>query len=411
MRIITPAKWLKFHHLYSYVAGSNEAVKRPKSTICRQLKESVVPQSYKDRFAKGVRNLLMNCADCRPGQSVLIVCETDTVGYYDPMMGYAIQTVGEQLDLKTKIVGVPWNRDVCDPSKALTQKMIEADCTLFLARLGDQIRFRPRNSATTQVISYALDCEMLASPFGTIDYRAFEVLRDLINTAVLMASDIHVTCPAGTDFRGSPSVFTTAGSDITRKRFPISVHAPITAGGFRGCIAQNGFLTGTGSQYYTPWSCRLDDTLFVNFEDNHITGFDGLPNDVAAAKAHYEFVGEKYGLDTYYVHSWHGGIHPACAFFEPAGVHFERWSGSAFGNPRLMHFHTCGAYPPGEISLNILDPTIRIDGIAVWEGGVLHPERMTGGAALLDAYPDMQLAFKTPETQVGQAACGCLSYA
>ena len=367
-------------------------------------------ESYIDRFAKGVRNLLLNCADCKPGQSVLIVCETDTVGYYDPMMGYAIQTVGEQLDLIIKIVGVPWNRDVCDPSKALTQKMNEADCTLFLARLGDQIRFRPKNSAMTQVISYALDCEMLASPFGTIDYQAFVELRDLINTATSKAAKIHVTCPAGSDFRGKPSVSMATGSDTTRKRFPISVHAPITAGGFRGRIAQNGFLTGTGSQYYTPWSCRLDDTLFVNFKDNRITGFEGLPKDVAAAKAHYEFVGNKYSLDTYYVHSWHAGIHPACTFVEPADAHFERWGGSAFGNPRLMHFHTCGAYPPGEISLNVLDPTICLDGVAVWKGGVLRPERIAGGAAFLDAYPEMRLAFQHPETQVGQAACGGLKY-
>jgi hypothetical protein len=370
-----------------------------------------VLQSYQERFVKGARNLLINCADLQPEQHLLIICETDTIGYYDPVMGRAIQAVGTQIGLSVEIVGVPLNRDVCDPCEMLTQKMNDADCTLFLARLGDQIRFRPKNSKTTQVISYALDCDMLASPFGTIDYQAFEALRDLINAAIAGAKDVHVSCPAGTDFRGSPTGFSTVGSDTTRKRFPISVHAPIPAEGFRGRIAQNGFLTGTGSQYYTPWSCGLDNTLFVNFEGNHITGFDGAPKDVAAAKAHYEFVGEKYGLDTYYVHSWHGGIHPGCAFDEPAGAHFERWGGGAFGNPRLMHFHTCGAYPPGEISLNMLDPTIRIDEVAVWENGFLHPERIAGGAELLAAYPDMRAAFEHPATQVGQADCGQLRYA
>jgi hypothetical protein len=205
--------------------------------------------------------------------------------------------------------------------------------------------------------------------------------------------------------------FSEQGGDTTRKRFPVSVFAPVPALSFRGRIAQNGFLTGTGSQYYTPWACELKETLFVHFEDNRITGFDGTENDVAAAKAHYEFVGNKYGIDTYFIHSWHAGIHPGCRYDAPAGDNFERWSGGAFGNPRLLHFHTCGAYPPGEISLNLLDATVRIDGIAVWQDGVLHPERVAGGANLLEQYPDMRAVFENPTGQVGQAASGLLAYA
>jgi hypothetical protein len=148
----------------------------------------------------------------------------------------------------------------------------------------------------------------------------------------------------------------------------------------------------------------------VNFEGNRITGFEGSDSDVAAAKSHYENVAEKYGLDTYFVHSWHAGIHPGCTFPDAAGDNFERWSGSAFGNPRLLHFHTCGAYPPGEISLNVLDATVRIDGVAVWDAGILHPERIEGGAALLDAFPDMKQSFLHPAKDVGQADCGNLRF-
>lgn len=376
-----------------------------------QLRDTSMQQSYHERFAKGARNLLINCAGCATGDKLLIVCETDTVGYYDPSMGHAIQAVGAQFGMITEIVGVPLNRDVCDPDPSLVAKMAAADCTLFLARLGDQIRFRSKSTDTVQVVSYALDGQMLASPFGTIEHQAMEALRDLINGAICGADEVHVTCPAGTDFRGSYQGAPLAGSDTTLKRFPVSVYAPIPADGFRGRIAQNGFLTGTGSQYYTPWSCGLEETLFVNFERNRITGFTGSQKDVSAATAHYEFVGRKYGLDTYYVHSWHGGIHPGCAFDDPAGTHFERWSGGAFGNPRLMHFHTCGAYPPGEISLNILDATVRLDGVAVWEGGRLRPERIRGGRALRERFADLCASFKDPATSVGQAACGQLRFA
>jgi hypothetical protein len=365
---------------------------------------------FQDRLAEGARNLLINCAQCQPGHKLLLIYEAVEDGYYDTKLAGVIKDAAVQFGLESQMHGVPFNRDVSDPDETLLGKIDAADRTVFFARLGDQIRFRPLNSSKRQIISYALDRETLASAFGTIDWRAFERLRSLTNTALAGSTDIHVTCPAGTDFKGNPMAFSEASGDTTLKRFPVSVFTPVPAKGFHGRIAQNGFLTGTGSQYYTPWSCELKETLFVNFENSRITGFEGSAADVSAAKAHYEFVGNKYQIDTYFVHSWHAGIHPGCEYLEPAGRNFERWSGAAFGNPRLLHFHTCGAYPPGEISLNVLDATVRIDGAAVWESGRLHPERLSGGTDLLEAYPDMQTAFQNPTTRVGQAASGKLSY-
>lgn len=365
---------------------------------------------FQDSLDKGARNLLTNCAQCQAGDTLLIIHEIDETGFYDPEMAPAIKAVGEEIGVRTELFGVPFNPHVSEPGAEISAKMAQADCTVFLARMGDQIRFRPIAAKSPPIISYALDRAMLASPFGTIDYKAFAMLKSLINRAVAEAQDIHVTCPAGTDFRGIATAFVPDGGDTTLKRFPVSVFAPIPAQGFQGRVAQNGFLTGTGSNYYEPWSCELKDTLFVNFKNSRITGFDGSAQDIEAARDHYEFVGSKYGIDTYFVHSWHAGIHPGCEFKEPAGENFERWSGSAFGNPRILHFHTCGAYPPGEISLNVLDPTVRLDGVPVWDAGRLHVDRIAGGAALLDVYPAMHAAFAAPSTQVGQAANGKFMY-
>ncbi len=362
------------------------------------------------RITAGARNLLINCAECRPGQLLLVVHETEADGYYDPELTTEIVKNAQELGLHTELYGVPLLRDVSDPSAILKSKIEAADCTLYLARLGDQLRFRGDGASTNQIISYALDREMLASPFGTIDYRVFEELKNLVNRAVARASEIHVTCPAGTDFRGRPMEFSETSGDTILKRFPLSIFTPIPARGFSGRIAQNGFLTGTGSNYYLPWSCEIRETLFVNFEDSRITGFDGTQRDMEAAKKHYEFVGNKYGIDTYCVHSWHAGIHPGCEFVEPAGRYFERWSGSAFGNPRLLHFHTCGDYPPGEISLNLLDPTVRIDGVEIWQDGRLIPDRLPGGRELLGANPELYAAFQDPATRVGQSESGRLVY-
>lgn len=366
--------------------------------------------SFEDRVAQGARNLLRNCAGLTAGQSLLVIHETETVGYYDPHLAPAICDVARTLGIRCQTHGVPFEHTVRDPDARLVSEMEAADCTLFLARLGDQIRFRPTGTDALQVISYALDREMLASPFGTVEHAAFEALKALVNNAIARASVIRVTCPAGTSYEGRPSGFGADAPDTTRKRFPVSVFAPIPAQGFSGRIAVKGFLTGTGSQYYEPLTCPIEDTLYISFRDNQITDFDGRPGDVAAARAHYEFVGRTFGIDTYHVHSWHAGIHPGCAHPAPACANFERWGGSAFGNPRLLHFHTCGAYPPGEISLNLLDPTIHLDDIPVWENGRLYPDRLAGGTALLERHPDMQAVFDQPAQAVGQAASGQLSY-
>ncbi|MEP4198379.1 MAG: hypothetical protein ABJL99_22380 [Aliishimia sp.] len=369
-----------------------------------------VEDDPKNALSLGVHNLLINCANCQPGQKVLLVHETENDGYFDPNLVGEIAHVAAQLGMITECFNVPFKPIVTDPCDVLGAKMAASDCTIFLARLGDQIRFREKYASKTQIICYALDCAMLSSPFGTLNYAGIDTLKQLIDRALSRAKHIRVTCPAGTDFIGRSSTLDAQYPDVTRKRFPVSVFAPMPMANFSGRVAQRGFLTGTGSNYYAPWSCEVADTLFVNFEANRITGFEGTLKDVAAAKAHYDSVSRKFNLDAHYVHSWHAGIHPGCEYKEPAAINMERWSGSAFGNPRLLHLHTCGDYPPGEISLNVLDPTILIDDIAVWDAGILHPHRIPGGAELLAANPDMATAFANPATRVGQAPCGNLQY-
>ena len=49
----------------------------------------------------------------------------------------------------------------------------------------------------------------------------------------------------------------------------------------------------------------------------------------------------------------------------------------------------------------ILDPTIRIDGVALWENGKLHPERFEATGRVLDAFPELAAAFATPSAPCG----------
>jgi hypothetical protein len=358
-------------------------------------------------FHASARNLFFHCAGCNPGDRVLLVHEPQTDDYYDPALVQDLAHAAEDLGLRCDSVEVPFRPSVTGLDPDLAARIGTADVTVFLARLGDQIRFRPEHAGPRQIICYALDRAMFASRFGAADVRGFERLCGLLNRTVAAASEIRVTCPLGTDFAGSTPGGTVA-ADTTRKRFPISIPSPIPADGFRGRVVQSGFLTGTGSSHYEPYDCPLEGLLTVSFEGTRITGFDGDARDVAAAEAHYERVGRTLGIDGTYVHSWHAGMHPGLSYAMFAGANTERWSGGAFGNPRLLHLHTCGDYPPGEICLNIVDPTVRVDGVAVWEAGRLHPERIEGGEALLAAWPDLAVLFARPSPEIGLAADGRL---
>jgi hypothetical protein len=350
-------------------------------------------------------NLLINCAELKAGHKLLILCEPSEWNFYDCSMSLDVAARAQALGVECKVIRIPFNSVVTGPCDMVSAEMAAADCTIFMARMGDQLRFHSALKQRKSVVCYAPDRPMMASGFGVLDYNAFVDLRDVLNDAVFAAEHVHVSCPAGTDFAGVVGR-QVAASDVRAKRFPMSIFAPVPAWGFSGRVAQRGFLVGTGSQYYEPYACGLDETLFVAFEANRIVDFSGSAEDVRRAREHYVFVADRYTIDWDFVHSWHAGMHPACGFGAPAQQNFERWSGAAFGNPRLLHLHTCGAYAPGEISLNVLDPTITLDGVAVWDNGVLHPDRVAGGAEILAQYPDVAAAFAHPVTAGGQGPNG-----
>ena len=358
----------------------------------------------------GARNLLVNCGKMESGQSLLILYESCEHGYFDKDITNIVASTAKSLGLDVTMEEVPFKPEVTELSQELRIKMGAVNATLFIARLGDQMRFQPSLADFNPIVSYVLDIDMLGSSFGCVDYRAFEDLKFQLNTLIWNAKEIHATCPLGTDFKGSLLGESFQDEDVAVRRFPMSVFKPAPAIGFSGCIAQSGFLVGTGSSYYSPFACELIDTVFIEFEGNKIKDITGDENAAKSAKSHYKHVSKLYGIDGDFVHSWHAGIHPGISFNQPASANFERWSGGAFGSPRILHFHTCGAYAPGEISLNVLDPTIRIDGVAVWENGHLYPDRIPLGKEILEKYPCAHNAFANPSNEVGTARNGQLSF-
>lgn len=356
----------------------------------------------------GVENLLLNCGQLSAGDTLLILHEQPGHDYYEDAFCSAVAELAQELDITTTIRLAPEDAANGSLPSDYLDLMRSVNRTLFLSRSGDQIRFSHEISDIRPIMCYALDQAMLSSGFGWASYPGFVRLKNAVNALLGSASEIRVTCPLGTDFSGPRAAFAKTPVDTTVDRFPMLVFAPVPATGFSGVVVQDGFLVGTGSKFYDPYSLELSNPIGVHFDESRLTKIDGSPKDVAAARAHYEFVGEKFGLDPFTMHSWHAGIHPGSSYSRPAAGNFERWAGGAFGNPRLLHFHTCGDYAPGEISLNVLDPTITVDGVDVWSTGRLDPFKIPGGAELLEEYACMKWVFDHPSDAVGQGANGRL---
>jgi len=357
----------------------------------------------------GAHNLLAGCARAKPGERLLILWESPDLGYFDADLAPCIADTARAMGLRVISVEVPFMPEAPALSADLRRRIADADITLFLARLGDQLRFCDAMPGGRVIVCFAVTTGLLGSAFGTASHDAFNALKGLVNTALSGARQVRVTCPMGTDFFGTPDMGEMADTAVLR--FPVSVFAPVPGAAFSGVVALPGFLAGTGSRYYDDYLVRFDGPVVAQFRAGRLVGFDGSSGDVARASRHYDTIAARYGIDRNMVHSWHAGIHPGCGFGWDGLTQMERWSGVAFGNPRLLHLHTCGADAPGEISWNVIDPTITLDGVALWQDGVFHPSRIAGGAELMADNPEVARLFQNPDRRIGLPAIGALQTA
>lgn len=352
----------------------------------------------------GAMALLRDCVGGKMGERLLIVSETGQSGFYDENATKQAAAAGRALGMIVyEMQSQSFFKDDIEKT-ALLDSLVGFDHVVFFSRVGDQIRFSNNLNIPSSTMCYTLDREALNSNFGTACYHGMQEIKLALDTAITTAKHIEVTCPRGTKFTGCPDWGVDEPLDVCLKRFPLSVQQPVAAKGFTGRIALSRFLVGTGSRHYEPYYLPLPNDVFAIVEHGRIKKFEGAAQDVESVEQHYDHVSKIFSIDPWCVDSWHAGIHPGCHFDDNAEADILRWSGTAFGNPRILHFHTCGEYAPGEISWNILDPTVTIDGVAVWEAGKLHPERVQGGQEILQRHPDLAKLFENPSTQIGLSA-------
>lgn len=352
------------------------------------------------KLSEGARNLLQHCGSFAPGDEILILHEDPAFGWYDAALPARIALEAERLGLRPKCVMVG------APSEALAPAAAELSerygNVIYFARIGDQDRFAAVQPGKTKVMCYIRNEEMLASAFGMTDHRAMQSLKKAVDQVLTNAKEIEITCPLGSHVVGRPPASTPAESaDVSIRRFPLGVPQPLVGQGFSGKVALARYLTPTGSQAYDPAFLKMEETVFAQLEAGRIVSFSGNDETVDQVEKHYKHVSRLFDIDPAAVHSWHAGIHAGCSYGWRAEDDPDRWSNTVFNSPRILHFHTCGAYAPGEICWMLVDPTVRIDGVALWEDGCLRPERFAQTQSCLEQWPELKSLFDAPSTQIG----------
>lgn len=373
------------------------------------------PTAPLEQFS-GAMTLLRDCVGGAAGERLLIVREPPGSGFYDEAAPRITAAAARALNMRVYLTQSDCFLASAEDTDTLMETLRGFDHIVFFSRVGDQIRFSEDSGMPSSTMCYTLDLESLNSPFGTACYFGMCEIKKVIDEAFFNASHVRLSCPLGTYYEGRPdwslaargkSASKPAGAkDVRIKRFPMLISQPVPASGLSGKIALSRFLVGTGSQFYEPYHLPLTSTVFAHVDNNRISHFEGSPEEVVRVQQHYEHVSRTLDIDPAFVHSWHAGIHPGCHFQPMAETDIMRWSGTAFGNPRILHFHTCGDYAPGEISWNILDPTIWIDDVPVWENGHLYPERLPNSAEVLAAHPHLVELYKHPHRDIGLADQG-----
>ncbi len=354
---------------------------------------------------RGARNLLENCAKAASGDRLLIAFEPAEHGYFDSESVGVVSNAARSLGLEVDVVDVGFNPDNPHLPPELLARFEAADIILFLARLGDQLRFSEMPAGKKIIVSFAVTRELFGSGFGNSHHDAFMAIKSSVNSVMDTADEVLITCPLGTNVRGRPEMNLEPEGDTSILRFPMSVFTPVPAHTFSGRVAMQ-FLTGTGSRYYDGYTIEFDEPVFAILEDGRLSKFEGTARNIERAEAHYDRVANMFEIDRNFVHSWHAGIHPGCGYPWDMRDNYERWGGAAFGNPRILHFHTCGAYAPGEVSWNVIDPTIVVDGTTYWESGAFHAERLPVGPAVLSKYACAASLFERPDLDIGIRATG-----
>ena len=140
--------------------------------------------------------MLFTCGGVTNSARVLIVCEPKGLGYYEDALGHALLHACHELGLEAKLTETDFKPEAKELPAALVETMAAFDMTVFLARIGDQVRFIPLPDGARAIVSYALSLKAMRSPFGTAHHKPLVAIKALIESQMADAM-VRITCTNG----------------------------------------------------------------------------------------------------------------------------------------------------------------------------------------------------------------------
>ena len=114
----------------------------------------------------GVRNLLLDCAQARPGENLLLVGEQCARPFFDPELCQEVSRIAANFDLQPRTVLAEPGADAAHFPESVIEAMQTADITIFFSRLGDQVRFVESPGPGRKIMTYTLTLDHLGSEFA-----------------------------------------------------------------------------------------------------------------------------------------------------------------------------------------------------------------------------------------------------
>jgi hypothetical protein len=319
---------------------------------------------------EGARNLLSGYMKVKRGSELLIINEPAMDRHTDAIIQEEARAIGAQ------VISL-WADRFAGPDSlpnSVVKAFEAAEITLFNHPVGGMLRLLPIGGTGLKCFSFANTDRILASRFCRTPFETSAAMLQQLQQRLNQARSWQITCPAGTDLRGQvmaeelPKPGKSTGDGFTLLTFPLGVHRPFSTFEASGQVAIR-WLTPAGIHEFHPDGIRLEAPVLVEVDKGKITGFSGPEAEVSRLKAFMEGLGQQVDKDPNIINSWHAGFNPLAFSPYKDTDSLEQWMFLAHANPRIVHFHTIGTIPPGEVSIPVLDPTIRMDGEVIWERG------------------------------------------
>lgn len=353
----------------------------------------------------GVQNLLHNCVDIKPGQRVLFIGESSDSDFFDPNVCEQSAQHARKLGAMVDVVrAAPVSGPEMFPTD-IAKAIESSDHTIFFSRLGDQMRFCPLPGEGSKTMCYTANERYLNDDFSTVPYGLFKEIHDRLVDVISSARRYQISCPNGTRLEAElpnsigESLWASRNSNtrvnkFTVENFPVLIFPPLACTELNGNLNLSNWLTSTSTHQDDDSVLFVPSPVIANIENSKIANLQGDEDTVHAVKRFYKQKSGQFGGDTWVLNSWHAGIYPKSFYDQAASINPERWGSLCFGSPRFAHFHTCGD-DPGQIAINVIDPTISFDDQVLWEQGHFRFLEMDSTQELLAKYGVAADTFST----------------